>query len=120
VDLDIERIAEAGDQYAQACLGCMYGVDGDDSTAVEWYRKAAEQGHANAQNNLGYMYECGFGVDRSYSTAVGWYRIAAEQGYADITTSGFSIRIGVRKVPYTLHPHINLRLRLTTTTRTLT
>ena len=24
VDLDIERMAEAGDQYAQACLGYMY------------------------------------------------------------------------------------------------
>jgi len=31
INLDIERMAEAGDQYAQACLGDMYdygdGVD---------------------------------------------------------------------------------------------
>jgi len=37
-------------------LGLMYqygrGVDKNISTAVEWYRKAAEQGHANAQDRV--------------------------------------------------------------------
>jgi len=41
LDLDIKGMAEAGDQYAQACLGWMYrfgrGVDENenDSTAVK-------------------------------------------------------------------------------------
>jgi TPR repeat protein len=48
---------------------------------VSWYRKAAEQGHANAQNNIGFMYGAGRGVPQNYSTAVSWYRKAAEQGY---------------------------------------
>ena len=41
---------------------------------------AAEQGDANAQNNLGYMYNQGQGVPQDYQKAVKWYRKAAEQG----------------------------------------
>ena len=53
VDLDIERMAEDGDKYAQTCLGQMHrygrGVEQNDSSAVKWFRKAAEgQGHADA------------------------------------------------------------------------
>jgi TPR repeat protein len=50
---------------------------------VKWYRKAAEQGDAFAQNNLGYMYQYGYGVTKDYAEAVKWYRKAAEQGDAD-------------------------------------
>jgi TPR repeat protein len=38
---------------------------GDYATAVEMYRKAAEQGYANAQYNLGVMYHMGQGVKNS-------------------------------------------------------
>lgn len=31
------------------------GVPQDDAQALAWYRKAAEQGHAKAQYNLGVM-----------------------------------------------------------------
>jgi TPR repeat protein len=59
------------------------GVDQSDATAVEWYRKAADQGHAEAQYNLGVMYERGKGVGQSDPTAAQWYFKAAEQGHAD-------------------------------------
>jgi len=49
----------------------------------KWYRKAAEQGVADAQNDLGFMYENGQGVPQDYAEAVGWFRKAAEQGYAN-------------------------------------
>ncbi|MBQ9694638.1 MAG: SEL1-like repeat protein [Kiritimatiellae bacterium] len=49
--------------------------------AATWYRKAAEQGHAGAQNNLGTQYANGQGVAQSWHEAVKWYRKAAEQGY---------------------------------------
>ena len=52
----------------------------DYITAVEWYRKAAEQGYAHAQCNLGFLYENGQGVPQNYKTAIEWYRRAAEQG----------------------------------------
>jgi len=85
LELNIEGMAEAGDKYAQACLGYMYqfgrSVDQNYSTAVEWYREAAEQGYAIAQDHLGHMYYWGDGVNKNLSTAVEWYRKAAEQGH---------------------------------------
>ena len=54
----------------------------DYSEAVSWYRKAAEQGYAKAQFNLGVMYENGEGVAQDYFEAINWYRKAAEQGNA--------------------------------------
>jgi uncharacterized protein len=58
------------------------GVPQDYATAVIWYRKAAERGHAAAQNNLGAMYAQGQGVPQDYVTAESWYLKAAEQGNA--------------------------------------
>ena len=50
--------------------------------AVERYRKAAEQGYADAQFSLGICYAEGDGVAQDKAEAVKWYRKAAEQGYA--------------------------------------
>ena len=56
---------------------------GDYATALREWTPLAEQGNANAQFNLGVMYDKGEGVPQNYKTAVKWYRLAAEQGYAD-------------------------------------
>jgi TPR repeat protein len=48
--------------------------------AVKFYRKAADQGDAYAQNNLGNLYDSGKGVKQDYDEAVNWYRKAAEKG----------------------------------------
>ena len=45
-------------------------------------RKAAEQGHARAQNHLGWMYDEGIGVSQDDQEAVSWYGKAAKQGLA--------------------------------------
>ncbi|MEM7072770.1 MAG: tetratricopeptide repeat protein [Pseudomonadota bacterium] len=58
------------------------GVEQDYDQAVYWYRKAAEQGFAIAQSNLGWMYEVEKGVVRNYAQAPHWYRKAAKQGNA--------------------------------------
>ena len=42
------------------------GVPQDYTQAVAWYRKAAEQGYAGAQFNLGAMYAKGGGVPQDY------------------------------------------------------
>ena len=47
---------------------------------MQWFRKAAEQEHAQAQVNLGIMYQLGQGVSQDYTKAAEWYRKAAEQG----------------------------------------
>jgi len=46
------------------------------------YRLGAEQGNAEAQAALGYMYFHGRGVPQDYREALGWYRRAADQGLA--------------------------------------
>ena len=46
-------------------------------------RVKAEQGNAEAQHNLGVMYEKGLGVAKDDVQAVQWYRKAADQGHAE-------------------------------------
>ena len=53
------------------------GVRQDYAEAVKWYRKAAEQGDADAQNSLGVMYRKGRGVAQDYVRAYAWYDLAA-------------------------------------------
>ena len=45
-------------------------------------KRAAEQGDAKAQFNLGCCYDFGDGVENDLREAVKWYRKSAEQGYA--------------------------------------
>lgn len=48
--------------------------------ASEFYKKAAEQGNAEAQNRLGLMYHNGEGVQQDYAEAEKWFRKSANQG----------------------------------------
>jgi TPR repeat protein len=45
--------------------------------------KLANEGAAEAQNNVGHLYEQGFGVSQNYTEAMNWYRQAADQGLAE-------------------------------------
>ena len=49
--------------------------------AFEYYLKAAKQGDAKTQYNLGVSYF--YGVEKDLLEAVVWYRKAADQGFAD-------------------------------------
>jgi TPR repeat protein len=66
---------------AQVRLGNEYLDQKDYSSAMIWFRKAAEKGNAVAQNNIGWLYQNGWGVSRDYAQAINWYRRAANQGY---------------------------------------
>ena len=55
---------------------------GDFATALQEWTPLAEQGDADAQYNLGWVYENGQGVQQDYEEAVKWYTLAAEQGDA--------------------------------------
>jgi uncharacterized protein len=48
---------------------------------VTWFRKAADQGYAEAQYNLGLMYEDGRGVPQDHAEAVKWWGKAAALGF---------------------------------------
>ena len=64
----------------------------DYTQAVGWYRKAAEQGHADAQRNMGIMFDLGHGVKEDYAQAFEWYNKAAEQGH-----SGARLILGLKR-----------------------
>ena len=54
----------------------------ENAEVVRMMTEAAEQGHAGAQCQLGFMYRYGQGVPESDALALEWYRKAADQGYA--------------------------------------
>ncbi len=53
---------------------------GDYGTAVQEFLLLAEQGHAQAQVNLGIIYSQGRGVPKDAVQAYRWYTLAASQG----------------------------------------
>jgi TPR repeat protein len=63
------------------------GVPQDYAEARQWYEKAAAQGYAMAQYNLGLLYDNGDGVPQDFATARQWYEKAAAQGYAMAQTN---------------------------------
>lgn len=85
--------AERGDAEAQIAVGkfCS-GRRNSDEEAFKWYRKAAEQGHPEAQYELGLWYDGlgGSGVEEDEAEAVKWYRKAAEQGH-DLARNALSV-----------------------------
>ncbi len=73
-------LASQGNPKAQAILGIMYdygqGVPKDRVKAIEWYTKAALQGVAVAQQQLGGKYFLG----QDYQEAARWWHLAAANG----------------------------------------
>ena len=63
-----------------SCYSKGVDVKQNDEKAVDWWRKAAEQGHAISQSLLGYAYNKGKGVTKDSLKAVYWYSKSAEQG----------------------------------------
>ncbi len=65
-------------------LGTLYqiglGVNRNMSEAVKWYKRAAIQGNASAQNALGVCYCNGDGITQDYNEAIKWFKKSAVQG----------------------------------------
>ena len=59
---------------AQLRLGNDYLDKKDYSSAMTWFRKAAERNNSAAENNIGWLYENGFGVKQDYAEAMNWFR----------------------------------------------
>lgn len=81
IDPQVLAKAKAGDDVAQYKVGYDYylgqGVAQDYAQAAIWWRKAADQGYARAQNNLGVLYTTGQGVPQSFGEAYFWQNLAA-------------------------------------------
>jgi S1-C subfamily serine protease len=74
------------------------GVPQNYQNAIGWYRKAAEQGLASAQNSLGDMYYNGRGVPQDYMRAYMWFNLAASSSNADDKKSAEDRDIVSRKM----------------------
>lgn len=82
--LPLRYKAVIGDPVAQFEIGSRY-ADGFGTTpnmpkAVEWYRRAADQGLAPAQYRLGSLLEHGRGIEKSLTAAADLYKKSAEKG----------------------------------------
>jgi TPR repeat protein len=62
------------------CLSCIQGSAQVSDQEVMQFRKAAEQGYARSQNNLGVMYGNGTGVPQDYVLAYMWCNLAGASG----------------------------------------
>ena len=74
--VSIERRARQGDGVTWGSLSRRQQRRMDE--VVRLWEGAAEQGDADAQYNLGRMYEDGHGVDVNYKKAIDWYEKAAK------------------------------------------
>lgn len=76
--------AESQYQLGEYYLDASHGVPLKD--AIEWIKKAAEQGLAKAQYKMGYANTCLWVQNASEAEAMRWYLLAASQGNVDSFT----------------------------------
>ena len=104
--------AKACDPEFQLRVGLCYswgrGVEKNDDEAVKWYKLAADQNHAKAQNSLGYSYEFGEGVEKNIDEAVKLYKLSVEQGYSLAQNNLASCYLEGAGVPYDLDKALQL------------
>lgn len=71
---ELVQQAKSGDVIAQNNLGDAYyygnDVDQDFGKALEWFKKAAAKGNADALFSVGYMYDYGEGTEEDNPTAL--------------------------------------------------
>lgn len=82
----LQSAAERGDAEAQyelaEALRNGKGITKNEKLALVWYRFAADQGHLDAQIQMGLAYQYGDeGVQKSIPQAMNWYLRAAEKGH---------------------------------------
>lgn len=93
----LERAAETGDPVAQNRFGLRLvegsGLLRSDEQARKWLRRAAQQGYAEAQFNLGNLSQSASlrpsstGVGEARIEAYVWFHLAAAQGHAQAAAS---------------------------------
>ena len=62
------------------CLMAPITAGAQDLASLEQMRQSAEQGNADAQLEMGILYEFGYNMPKSNINALAWYMHAADQG----------------------------------------
>jgi hypothetical protein len=78
----LRQAAEAGGAQEQCDYAVACELEGDSTEAFRWFLRAADQGLAEAQYQVGLAYSEGLGVEADPRKAVIWLARAAAQGYA--------------------------------------
>lgn len=83
----VEEEIDADAIFEEALKHLNIGEEDDDydeyKKAAELFEKAANHGHSDAQDFLGYQYEFGLGIAENKQEAIKWYTLSAEQGNGD-------------------------------------
>jgi len=79
----LKEKSESGNAQAQYELACWHageGITKQHEEAFKWFQKAANQGLAKAQFDVGFCYFKAIGTTYDKNLAFAWYRKAAKQG----------------------------------------
>jgi TPR repeat protein len=68
-----------------------FGMERNFNEAAKWFQRAAEQGDAKAQSNLGAMYVDGQGVEKDQAKAYQWLTLASEKGELTATKTLYGL-----------------------------
>lgn len=80
----LANLGSAFDQYRLGYMQqCGLGQSKNDSEALKWYLKSAEQNDSSAMNNIAWMYLAGERVKRDPVKALEWYKKMAATGSAE-------------------------------------
>jgi TPR repeat protein len=84
----LKPYAESGDAEAQYNIGWMYlngyGLMMNDSKALEWWKRASDQGYTDASFSIAMLYSLGEGkVKKDMDKAIEYYLMAVEDGHED-------------------------------------
>lgn len=77
------KVQQQEDKNSQFYLGLQAANKHDYVTAVQWYTKAAELGHAGAQYKLAQILKNTLGGDENFALANMYYYLATLNGYVD-------------------------------------
>lgn len=81
-----ETLSSDGDSHADYMLGRLYGrgpIEQDAEKAMQYYLKAAEAGHPDAQYSVGCIYNDGLLGEVNKEEASKWFELAAEKNQRD-------------------------------------
>jgi TPR repeat protein len=74
------------------------GVAKDPVAAIQWYRKAGEQGHAPSLFNIGRIYSQGTGVPQDYVEGHKWINVAVALASGEDQKKMAAARDGVERL----------------------
>ncbi len=97
----------AGDENDEEERESFYGFKSDGAKSTYWFKKAAEQGHKDAQAWYGHNLYFGLGVASNVNEAFKWWEKSAEAGCATgqfylghAYSQGFSVKKDFEKAKY--------------------